>query len=534
MINLNPFILSGLLISFTYLPLFLFILIKGKTKLTRIYSYHLLSVFWWGIFSVILPIIQESNTSEFFWRMSNIGVFLIPTFFLHAVYILTNKKKNFLIAYAYIQSIFIILVVLFGDPFSTMRYFYSSFFVPTANKIYIFGFINWIILCSIAHITLIKHYTKNFPNERKLIILLFISIIGFLGGTCNFLPIFGFNIYQYGNFLVPIHSLVITYAILKYQFLNIELAFKKGLVYSTLLILVLLFYTLTVLIFERYLQVYFGYNSLGLSVIAAFIIGVLIIPLRNKIQFHIDKIFFRRAPQELEKENELLRQEIAQTDKLKSIATFASGMAHEIKNPLTSIKVFCEYLPQRVNDKVFLDKFIPIVIREADRINELVHDLLDYAKPSPPELKPANIHKVVDDVLGAVSAQIINKKIRTIRDYDLKNIKNIEMDEKQIKQALLNIILNAIESMTEDGVITFNTNISTDSKKIILRITDTGCGISLEDLPRVFDPFFTKKEKGTGLGLSITHGIIKEHGGKIFVDSKLGQGTTFRIELPVT
>lgn len=532
MIKLNPFAISGLLITITYLPLFLFILIKGKTRLTKVYSFHIFSVLWWGVFSFIIPSFQEIQSAEFVWRASNVGVYFISTFFLHAVFILTNSQNKFLIWYSYLQSIIFILLVLCGFSFSGIFYFQNSYFVPKANIIHFFGFINWALICSIAHITLIKYYVTNFREEKNQITLLYISIIGFLGGSSNFLPTFGFNVYPFGNFLVPLHSLVVTYAILKYQFLNIQLAFRKGISYSILLIVVLIFYALTVLIFEKHLQEYFGYKSIGISIITAFVIGILIIPVHNKIQSFIDKLFLARNPQDLAEENELLRQEILNTDKLKTISTFASGIAHEIKNPLTSIKIFCEYLPKKINDKEFINNFIPLITRDADRINELIHDLLDYAKPSTPELKSTDIHKLIDSVLDALSAQIVSRKIEVFKDFD-QRIKTIQIDSKQIKQAFLNILLNAVESIPSTGSLLITTQLHPKGKKMSLKITDSGYGISPEDLPRIFDPFFTKKEKGTGLGLSITHGIIKEHGGKIFVKSILDQGTTFRIELPL-
>ncbi|MBL8012768.1 MAG: ATP-binding protein [Candidatus Omnitrophica bacterium] len=246
----------------------------------------------------------------------------------------------------------------------------------------------------------------------------------------------------------------------------------------------------------------------------------------------MNNIFFKRSIEDISNENERLRQEIIQTDRLKSIATFASGMAHEIKNPLTSIKTFCEYLPTRIQDKEFLNTFIPIVIKDAERINELIHDLLDYAKPSTPQLAKSDIHKIIETVIDALSAKMIARKIEVIRIFNKAHIPEIPLDAKQIKQALLNIMLNSIEAMSENGHLQLTTQLSTDHKVLIITIADNGCGIPKEDLSRIFDPFFTKKEKGTGLGLSITHGIIKEHRGKIFVESTLGQGTTFHVQLP--
>lgn len=531
--QLNPFAISGLLITVTYLPLFLFIFLKGKTKLAKIYSLHIFAVLWWGIFSLIIANTVNKESAELFWKLSNIGVFFIPVFFSHAVLLLTRIKARFFTIYSYTQAIFFLIITLLGMGYTDVYPLRGSFFYGKASHLYNLGFINWLIICTVGHVSLINYYKTNFSKDKKQIYLLYSSLIGFFGGAGNFLPTMGFDIYPYGNFLVPIHSFVVTYAILRYQFLNIEFVFRRGIVYSLLLILVLLFYAVAILVSEHFLQQYFGYKSLGFSVMTAFIIGIAIIPLRNKIQHYVDRIFFKRSLEDIAKENERLRQEIIQTDKLKSISTFASGMAHEIKNPLTSIKTFCEYLPQKIHDKKFLDTFIPLVSKDADRINELIHDLLEYSKPSPPQLVESDIHKIVESVVDVLCAKIIARKIQVARDYDQTHIPEIPLDSRQIKQALLNIMLNSIEAMPEKGILTLKTRLSHNQKRLNILISDSGCGIAPDNLLRVFDPFFTTKEKGTGLGLSITHGIIKEHGGKIFVESTPGQGTTFRIELPI-
>ncbi len=530
MIELNPFAISGLLIIITYLPLFIFVL-NGKTWLSTIYSFHILSVLYWGAFSFIISSFQERETAEFIWRLSNIGVYLIPVFFLHAVNILTKNTKKPLILYAYIQSILIIGVTLSGGAYTETPYLFNSFFYPVGNYYYLAGFTNWVIICSIAHIRLIKYYRTNFPHEKQLIALLYISILGFLGGVCNFLPCFRIELYPYGNFLVPLHSMVITYAILKYQFLNIYLVFKKSLVYSILFATVSLIYLLIVVLLEKVVQNYFGYTSSVISVVTAFFIGILFIPLRNQIQNILDHILFQTSHIEMFDENERLRQEIAQTEKLKTIAILASGMAHEVRNPLTVIKTFSEYLPQKLNDQNFLNKFVPLVNKEVERINELVQDLLEYAKPSSPILKPTDIHKIINDTLNILNSKILNKKITVIREFDEPNQCEPLLDSNQMKQVFLNIFINAIDALNNDGYLRITTNF--DRHKLLIKITDTGCGITKEDLVHIFDPFFTKKENGTGLGLSITHGIIKEHSGKIFAESELGRGTTFKIELPI-
>jgi len=234
-------------------------------------------------------------------------------------------------------------------------------------------------------------------------------------------------------------------------------------------------------------------------------------------------------------ENELLRQEVAQTEQLKMVAALASSMAHEIKNPLTPIKTFTEQLPNRLNDKEFLLKFSNLINKEVDRIDILVQELLLFAKPSPPQLKKTNIHKLIEQSLELLKNQISNQQITLKTSFENKDIL-LNVDHRQIQQALLNILLNAIDAMPNGGTLTViarSTSQRSEATKqsLTIEISDTGCGISPEDLKHIFEPFYTKKEKGTGLGLAITQGIIEKHGGTITVKSELGKGTGFTINL---
>ena len=264
---------------------------------------------------------------------------------------------------------------------------------------------------------------------------------------------------------------------------------------------------------------------------SATFIALIFIPLRNFIQNFIEKSLFKGSFIQITEENQLLRQEVTQSERMKSIAILASGMAHEIKNPLTPIKTFSELLPSKLDDKEFLLKFSKIITKEVTRIDDLVQELLNFAKPSPPELKNVNIHQLITQTIELLNNEIIRHKISLNTSFENQNIL-IHIDPKQIKQAFLNIFLNAIDAMPNGGELTV---IAGEIKKsFIITISDTGCGIDPKDMPHIYDPFFTKKGHGTGLGLSITHEIIKNHNGSIFAESNLGKGTTFKIELPLS
>jgi len=311
--------------------------------------------------------------------------------------------------------------------------------------------------------------------------------------------------------------------------MNVNIIIKKSLIYTVLITIITLFYFLLSYIIEHYFQSMFGFKSLFLCLISATFIALAFIPLRNLIQNFIEKTLFKGTYIEIAEENQLLRQEVIQSERLKSIAILASGMAHEIRNPLTPIKTFSEKLPSRLNDKEFLLKFSKIINKEVDRIDSLVQDLLNFAKPSPLQLKETNINRLIQQTLELLNNEIIRHKIILNTSFENENLL-INIDPKQIKQALLNLFLNAIDAMPNGGKLIIGSCFS--GNNTCISITDSGCGIDPKDLSHIFDPFFTKKDHGTGLGLSITYEIIKNHQGKIFAESQLGKGTTFKIELP--
>jgi len=368
-------------------------------------------------------------------------------------------------------------------------------------------------------------------------------------GAMNFLPLFDINIFPFGNFLIPIYGLVLAYAILKHQLLDIVIVIRKSMIYSSLITIISILYLIMVFLLERFAQEIFGYQSLIISIGTAFGLGLIFIPLKHQIQRFVDRYFLKGTHEEIAQENVLLRQEIAQSEKYKTLSTLSSGIAHEVKNPLTAIKTFCEYLPRKVNDKEFLIKFSNIVGHEVDRINDMVHQLLDYGKPAPLAIQKTNIHKLINDTIDILNSKFIAQKI-TINKALILNPRPLTVDPNQIKQALLNIFLNAVDAMPSGGTLTISTTIDHPSAPKInsgrdlaqisnlgglftINIHDTGSGIPKESLKHIFDPFFSKKDSGTGLGLSITQSIIENHGGTIRIKSDVGIGTNVEVKLPL-
>ncbi len=241
-----------------------------------------------------------------------------------------------------------------------------------------------------------------------------------------------------------------------------------------------------------------------------------------------------------------LEMQIRRSDRLASLGTLSAGMAHEIKNPLVSIKTFAQLLPERYQDSDFRETFFSLIGHEVDRIDSLVNQLLRFARPAKPLLKPMHVHEVLEKALLLVGHRLYQRDVKLTRSWSAE-LDTIRADADQIEQVFLNFFINALDAMKTGGSLMVSTDIvSTDAwpaalpadagdVQEILRITvqDDGSGIKPEDVPHVFDPFFTTKDYGTGLGLSVVHGIVQEHGGQIEVESELDRGTSFHILLPL-
>jgi PAS domain S-box-containing protein len=240
-----------------------------------------------------------------------------------------------------------------------------------------------------------------------------------------------------------------------------------------------------------------------------------------------------------------MEEQIRRTDRLSSLGTLSAGMAHEIKNPLVTIKTFTQLLPHQYNNAEFRQTFFDLVGQEVTRIDTIVNRLLNFARPAPASLQPVSLHKVVDNSLRLIERQLVQNGIVLKRHLDAK-YDMVEADAEQLNQTFINFFLNAIYAMTDGGTLTVRTSLAKHSKGTLqvgregvrgryiqLDIQDVGCGVPQDKLNKIFDPFFTTREGGVGLGLSVSHGIIQEHSGIVDVESKEGRGTVFHVLLPL-
>lgn len=221
-----------------------------------------------------------------------------------------------------------------------------------------------------------------------------------------------------------------------------------------------------------------------------------------------------------------IEKQLSQSDKLSSLGLMASGVAHEIRNPLAIIRA----IVQQINSEHVLKETegFEIILEEIDRVNKLIQEMLTYAKPDASIIQEFDLCEIIDYVAHFSKNYALHQNVEIIVESNEHCL--IKADKSKIIQALINIIINGIQAISDEGQIEIKSDIY--ETHVNIKIHDNGCGISDAQLKRLFDPFFSTKDTGTGLGLSTAQSIIHEHGGKIKVKSQLGHGTLFVIELP--
>jgi len=227
---------------------------------------------------------------------------------------------------------------------------------------------------------------------------------------------------------------------------------------------------------------------------------------------------------------ELYNKEMQKAGQMALVGELAAGLAHEIKNPLSGIRGAIEVLKDEMDIGNPLRKVLSEILLEMDRINNVLNDLLTYAKPKELELTKVNLNDLISQSIRHAQNQIFNKEISFI-DSQIDEKIYIYGDPLKLEQVFLNLLLNSIQAIKDKGIIEIEKQIMNDEVEIIIK--DNGEGISEKNLPNIFKPFFTTKPKGTGLGLSLSKQIIEQHKGKIWAESQIGKGTSFHILLPL-
>jgi two-component system sensor histidine kinase HydH len=235
------------------------------------------------------------------------------------------------------------------------------------------------------------------------------------------------------------------------------------------------------------------------------------------------------------REIEELKEAVERERHLASLGRLAAGVAHEIRNPLSALKGFAQFFRTKFKPGSEEERYSDIMIEEVERLDRVVQELLDFARPVTPDRKPTPPNTIIEEALALVSEDAQFRRV-AIEKKLLEDLPDVMVDPMQMRQAVLNVLLNAIEAMSEGGTLTIETagaDPADGLSAVTLSVTDTGVGMSAEEVGKLFEPFYTTKPSGTGLGMTVVSRVVEQNGGRIGVRSAPGEGTTFSLVLPV-
>ena len=229
-----------------------------------------------------------------------------------------------------------------------------------------------------------------------------------------------------------------------------------------------------------------------------------------------------------------LEEKVRRSEKLAAIGKLAAGVAHEIRNPLSSIRGFAQYLQRSLKDHPQEQEYAETMVLEVDRINTVVSDLLTIARPIEAELSPTDVTELIEHSIRLVQADARSRNVNI--ELNISDLSKIPLDSNQMTQAILNLLLNALQAVNSGGRIEVGAELDPSVSRLKIWVEDNGSGITADQKDKIFDPFFTTREKGTGLGLAIVHKIVENHNGEIHLESPPHgeeKGTRITLSIPV-
>jgi signal transduction histidine kinase len=253
--------------------------------------------------------------------------------------------------------------------------------------------------------------------------------------------------------------------------------------------------------------------------------------LKNELGKRVGGILLVKDMTEIHKMEERMQR----SSRLAALGQLTQRLVHEIRNPLSAMDINIQLLQERrgaSSEDPEIGRYLEIVSTETRRLNEVLRNAQLFSKPEPPDLESVDLHQIIRQVLFLIKEEAGCKEIELVDNLQAEE-SWVQADTDQMKQVFINLLKNSIEAMTEGGKLEVLSRNDSTGTIVGVELVDTGSGIPMAKLHRVFDPYFTTKKKGTGLGLSIVHNILTQHGGSIDVSSWLGEGTIFRIILPL-
>ncbi|HEB68074.1 MAG TPA: two-component sensor histidine kinase [Desulfobulbus sp.] len=265
----------------------------------------------------------------------------------------------------------------------------------------------------------------------------------------------------------------------------------------------------------------------GRIILLSFTIMGILFAVLSVIVVRANKIMADRA-----RERVLLEEKLGEAQRLATLGKMVAAVSHEIKNPLGIVRSTAEILGKRITKVAPGNEHLAaIIVEETTRLDNIVREFLDFARPRDLSLQPESLNVLVERLVRFMEPELEKKDIDLVQHLD-PNLKTVDMDGEQIYQVLFNMVFNSIQAMADGGTLSISTVNRPETGEVMLTVTDTGIGMEEEKTAQIFTPFFTDKNRGTGLGLAIAKNIVDKHHGRIEVESRQGEGSTFRIILP--
>ncbi len=516
-------------------------LAEPKRLLNKIFGLYSLVITGWVLGEIFVFTTSDHSVAslwDYFVSWPAV-IFIAPTF-LHSACLSIGEEGpktrlilriSYLLSFVFLAFHFFLPGFLSKAPKPSLGYEHFHHDLSALGTIIPLTFL---ILVHLALWKLWRSYSRATGQRRMQLKYLFWgSVFGYAGGAPDWCLDYGVHlpfVNPFGLYMVPCYSLATTYAVLHHKLFNVNLVIRRSLVYSFFVTTLTVGYFGLVHLTEKLFQTTIGYHSPWVSLSAFALMALVSQPLKFGIQRIVDWLFFRAPHEELVKRMERLEQEVRHADKLRAVSTLAAGMAHEIKNPLTSLKTFAAYLSEKGDDPAFQQKFYRVVTQEVNKIDQIVRRLLEFARPAPPRFETIQVSQLLDEILDFLSGEALRQRVEIERAYTDPG--TIQADPQQLRQVFLNLFLNSLEAMNGSGG-KLSVATARHNSCIAITIHDTGRGIPKEYLSHIFDPFFTTKSNGTGLGLSIVQSIISEHHSTIAFASQSNLGTTCTLTFPL-
>ena len=634
---MSIYAISSFSASFILYGLAIFVYLNSRKKfLNRIYAIQSIVIGSW-IFGCFGESVIKNYQFIFVWdkALNIFAVFSIPVF-VHTYYAILGYRSDKYVKFFYFLAIALAIISFNPMYINGVEYRYGVRYISKPGPLYSI-FIGGVMYGFLLSLIKLSKAMKTSDSHKKLQLkyVLIATICMFIAAIIYLAMVLDIAISPLDNTLNSLYGILIAYAIVRHQLMDIEVIIKKTLVFAGLLASVFLMLILPTLIIQEHL---FRGAGIGARLIGLTISGIIIIFTMRRIESSLinitDKYLFQKkydykellktfteevltvldlrqlidltkdklteiikmescdvllfddekeTPTTASKGERIIsltlnnrnigvlklgkkksdedytqddmdillplartlaiaisnahlfdelgkaQAEAAQKEKMATIGTLAAGMAHEIRNPITTIKVFSEYLPDKLKEPAFMSKYKNIVIKEIDKIDHIIQTMVDFSTSDvPSEVNDVSLNEAVDDVVVLIGLDINTiDRIEFVKNI-LPSLPKIRVNKKDLDEILLNLIQNAIHAIKDKGIITFS--VSEDKNSVRLEIKDTGCGMSEDVLKHIFSPFFTTKSKGFGLGLFVVKELVKRNGGKVFVESKVGEGTRFDLE----